>query len=103
MPVSQFRRPAQFLEPFVRFYIQRDIRLFGTTVVHPVPARPAPLIVFDFNDPTEVLRYAQRTVVKSPVAVVVGPQTYRRLEMQLRGALDTFVIGFQPDGIYRLF
>jgi AraC-like DNA-binding protein len=33
----------------------------------------------------------------------VGPQTYRRLEMQLRGALGAFVIGFQPDGIYHLF
>ena len=71
--------------------------------MHPVPARPAPMIVFDFNDPTNVLHYARNTVMKSPLAVVVGPQTYRRLEMRLQGALDTFVIGFQPDGIYRLF
>ena len=103
MPVSQFSRPAPCLQPFVRFYIQRDVRIRGATVLHPVPARPAPMIVFDFNDPTDVLRYAQRAVIKSPSTVVVGPQTYRRLEMQLRGALDTFVIGFQPDGIYRLF
>ncbi len=103
MPLSQFSRPARCLEPFVRFYVQRDVRLGGATVVHPVPARPAPMIVFDFNDPTNVLHYAQSEVEKSPRAVVVGPQTYRRLEMQLRGALDTFVIGFQPDGIYRLF
>ena len=61
------------------------------------------MIVFDFNDPTNILHYAQNEVQKSPRAVVVGPQTYRRLEMQLRGALDTFVIGFQPDGIFRLF
>jgi AraC-like DNA-binding protein len=103
MPLSQFSRPTRCLEPFVRFYVQRDVRLGGATVVHPVPARPAPMIVFDFNDPTNILRYEQNEVQKSPRAVVVGPQTYRRLEMQLRGALDTFVIGFQPDGIYRLF
>ena len=103
MPLSQFSRPTRCLEPFVRFYVQRDVRLGGATVVHPVPARPAPMIVFDFNDPTNILHYAQNEVQKSPRAVVVGPQTYRRLEMQLRGALDTFVIGFQPDGIYRLF
>ena len=103
MPLSQFSRPTRCLEPFVRFYIQRDVRLGGATVVHPVAARPAPMIVFDFNDPTNILHYAQNEVQKSPRAVVVGPQTYRRLEMQLRGALDTFVIGFQPDGIYRLF
>ena len=103
MPVSQFSHPSQCLEPFIRFYVQRDVRILGATVVHPVPARPAPMIVFDFNDPTNVLRYAQNAIVRSPLAVVVGPQTYRRLEMQLQGALDTFVIAFQPDGIYRLF
>ena len=103
MPLSQFSWPAQCLEPFVRFYVQRDVRLGGATVVHPVPARPAPMIVFDFNDPTNVLHYAQSQVEKSPRVVMVGPQTYRRLEMQLRGALDTFVIGFQADGIYHLF
>ena len=103
MPVSQFSRPSQCLEPFIRFYAQRDVRMVGATVVHPVPARPAPMIVFDFSDPTNVLYYAQNAVVKSPITVVVGPQTYRRLEMQLQGALDTFVIALQPDGIFRLF
>ncbi len=103
MPVSQFSMPSRCLEPFVRFYIQRDVRIMGATVLHPVPARPAPMIVFDFSDPTQILRYGQKAVEQSPLAVVVGPQTYRRYEMQLRGALDTFVIGFQPDGIYRLF
>ena len=103
MPISQFSKPAPCLEPFVRFYIQREVRILGATVIHPVPARPAPMIVFDFDDATEVLYYGQSSVSKSPSAVVVGPQTYRRLEMQLRGALDTFVIGFQPDGIFRLF
>jgi AraC-like DNA-binding protein len=103
MPVSQFSRPSQCLERFIRFYVQRDVRILGGTVVHPVPARPAPMIVFDFNDRTNVLHYARNAVEKSALAVVVGPQTYRRLEMQLQGALDTFVIAFQPDGIYRLF
>ena len=103
MPVGLFSRPAQGLQAFVRFYVQRDVRIRGATVVHPVPARPAPMIVFDLADRTDVLHYAEATVGKSPAAVLVGPQTYRRLEMQLRGALDTFVIGFQPDGLYRLF
>lgn len=103
MPVSQFARPSHCLELFIRFYAQREVRIVGPTVIHPVPARPAPMIVFDFREPTSVLYYAQKAVVKSPLAVVVGPQTYRRLEMQLQGALDTFVIALQPDGIYRLF
>ena len=33
---------------------------------------------------------------------MVGPQTYRRWEMQLRGALDTFAIMFQPNALHRL-
>ena len=104
MHLSQFARPRPSLEPFLRFYVQREARIpGGATVVHPVPARPAPMIVFDFDDPTDVLVYAQRATKRSPLAVVVGPQTYRRLEMQLRGALDTLVIAFQPDGINRLF
>jgi len=61
------------------------------------------MLVFDFNDRTNVLRYGRSAVEKSALAVLVGPQTYRRLEMQLQGALDTFVIAFQPDGIFRLF
>jgi AraC-like DNA-binding protein len=61
------------------------------------------MIVFDFDDPTDVFLYAQRSIVRSPWAVVVGPQTYRRLEMQLRGTLDTFAIALQPDALHRLF
>jgi len=61
------------------------------------------MIVFDFDDPTDVFLYQKRAIVRSPLTVVVGPQTYRRVEMRLRGALDTFVIAFQPDGMHRLF
>jgi AraC-like DNA-binding protein len=100
---GQFSAPAPGLSQFIRFYAARQIRNPGAAVVHPVPARPTAMIVFDFDDPTDVLYYQQRAMVKSPVACVVGPQTYRRLEMQLRGALDTFAIAFQPVGIHRLF
>jgi len=100
---GQFSKPSRGLEEFVRFYAQREVSIRGSAVVHPVPARPTPMIVFDFGDPTDVLVYEHRALLKSAAAVVVGPQTYRRLEMQLRGALDTFVINFQPDGMHRLF
>ena len=101
--LSQFSAPTRNLKQFIRFYVQREMRVHGSTVVHPVPARPTPMIVFDFDDPTDIFLYAERTIVRSPLAVVVGPQTYRRLEMRLQGALTTFVIAFQPDGLYRLF
>ncbi len=99
----QFSRPSPVLGPFIRFYVQRQACIAGSTVVHPVPARPTAMIVFDFDDRTNVLNYENNLLSKSPSVVVVGPQTYRRLEMQLRGSLDTFVISFQPDGLHRLF
>jgi AraC-like DNA-binding protein len=100
---TSFDRPAPGLEQFVRFYVQREVHTRGPAVVHPVPARAAPLIEFDFGDPVDVLDYQQRARRKSPAIVVVGPQTYRRVELQLRGDLTSFVIMFQPDGLHRLF
>jgi AraC-like DNA-binding protein len=61
------------------------------------------VIEFDFGDRINVLDYKQLAHRKSPTVVVVGPQTYRRVEMQLLGALESFVIMFQPDGLHRLF
>jgi AraC-like DNA-binding protein len=100
---NRFHRPAPGLEQFVRFYVQREVQIRGAAVVHPVPARAAPLIEFDFGDPINVLDYKQQAQRKSPTVVVVGPQTYRRVEVQLQGALESFVIMFQPDGLHRLF
>ena len=42
-------------------------------------------------------------LIQSPEVVVVVPQTYRRLDMQLHGAIESFVIMFQPDRLHRLF
>jgi hypothetical protein len=50
----RFHRPAPGLEQFVRFYVQREAQIRGPAVVHPVPARAAPLIEFDFGDPINV-------------------------------------------------
>jgi AraC-like DNA-binding protein len=103
MHCSRFSRPATGLEQFVRFYVQREVQIGGAVVVHPVPARAAPLIEFNFGDPINVLDHEQFVQRKSPTIVVVGPQTHRRLELQLRGDLQSFVIMFQPDGLHRLF
>jgi hypothetical protein len=48
-----FHRPAPGLEPFVRFYVQRVVRIRGAAVIHPVPARAAAMIEFDFGDPID--------------------------------------------------
>src|ERR1035438_7388723 len=98
-----FNKPAPGLEQFVRFYVQRVVRIRGEAVIHPVPARAAPMVEFDFGDPIDCLDLSQRAHRKSTGVSIVGPQTYRRVEMHLRGALESFVIMFQPDGMHRLF
>jgi hypothetical protein len=67
-----FHRPTPSLEQFVRFYVQREVQIRGAAVVHPVPARAAPLIEVDFGDPIKVLDYKQLAQRKSPAVVIVG-------------------------------
>jgi AraC-like DNA-binding protein len=98
----RFSRPAPGLEQFVRFYVQREVQIPGAPVIHPVPARPATMIEFQFSDPVDVLDLDNGMLQPSPLLVVVGPQTYRRRELHLRGTLKHFVVMFQPDGLQRL-
>ncbi|MDQ6663106.1 MAG: helix-turn-helix domain-containing protein [Acidobacteriota bacterium] len=85
--------------------MQRDFQIDRGVIRHPVPARPAPMIVFEFGDPVTILIVDQGIRVPSPVAVptVVGLQTCRRVEMELQGKISTLAIMFQPDGLQRLF
>ena len=99
----QFSKPASGLEDFVRFYVQRKLLITSSAITHPVPARPTPMIVFDFGDPVEMLLINRAIRFKSPPAVVVGPTTHRRGEMLLHGTVNEFGIVFQPDGLQRLF
>lgn len=98
-----FSKPAAGLEEFVRFYVHREFHLTDSVVVHPVPARPTPILHFDFGDMSDVILLDEGVMVKSPLTVLVGPQTYRRVEMRLQGRQSSFVIMFQPDGLRRLF
>jgi AraC-like DNA-binding protein len=97
-------KPAPGLRQFVRYYTQREIRISGPAVIHPVTARAVPMIEFEFGDSFDVLyRSKQHAPKKSLTVTVVGPQTHRRVDLQLRGALEHFAIMFQPDGLQRLF
>ncbi len=100
----RFCAPAPGLASFVRFYIHRRAQIGGGVVIaHPVPARATSMIEFDFGDQVDVCYSNQPGPVKSAASVVVGPQTWRRVEMRLQGSLESFVIIFQPDGLHRLF
>ena len=100
---TQFRGPAPSLEPFVRFYTQREVRISGAVVVHPVPARTCPMLGFYFRDSVTIADGRQRIYRTSPKTVLVGLQTHRRLDMHLTGNLQSFYIMFRPEGFHRLF
>lgn len=103
MHLIRFLSPAPGLEEYVRFYAQREGRLDVATVVHPVPARAAPIMEFMFGDPCGVRRMGRSGIETSPRAVLVGLQTHRRLQLLIRGNPNSFVIFFQPVALHRLF
>lgn len=100
---TQFRGPSPSLEPFVRFYTQREVRIGGAVVLHPVPARTCPMLGFELRDSLTVKDERQQIHRISPKTVLVGLQTHRRLEMHLTGHLQSFYIMFRPEGFHRLF
>jgi len=99
-----FLKPSVGLHQQVRFYCQREVRLDSTAaIVHPVPARAAPMIEFIFGDRFKVHTCASGVGSPAFGGVVVGLQTHRRVELVMRGTLDAFSIFFQPSGLNRLF
>lgn len=98
-------RPLPVLEPFVRYYSHRDGRLGDTFVVHPIHARAAPILNFEFGDANGILYIPHdgkpsRFVLR---AVLIGMLTRRQGELHIRGNVDTFVIVFQPSALGLLF
>jgi AraC-like DNA-binding protein len=98
-------RPLPVLEPFVRYYGHRNARLGDAVVVHPVHARGAPILDFEFGDSDAVLyiRSDGKPPLFSPRVVLIGMQTHRRGELHIRGTVDGFAILFQPSALRLLF
>ncbi len=61
------------------------------------------MIVFEFGDAVSVLLIDRGIRIVSPMAVVVGLQTTRKLEMELCGKINDLAMMFQADGLQRLF
>jgi AraC-like DNA-binding protein len=96
-------KPALPLRAYVRFYAQRSAQIDDGTLMHPITARATPLIEFILGDRIQVFSQGPPRKQTSPRTVVVGTQTVYRGYLQLRGAVDCFIIMFQPTGLYRLF
>jgi AraC-like DNA-binding protein len=94
--------PVMALRDNVRLFEQREADIEGD-VVFPVAARPHQFLEFYLQGKyfVESCDSHARDVV--PRAVVVGPSTYRRVDLVLNGRLDVFTIQFQPSGFHQLF
>src|ERR1700753_3902836 len=96
-------RPAPALAPYVRFYGHRSAQLFDTVVVHPVHARAAPILDFEFGDADVSFVPANGLSFHTCRSTLIGVQTGRRGELHIRGTVDTFAIVLQPDALDLLF
>lgn len=99
----QRHRPSSWLAPFVRAFEARSQRLDVLIVPRPLPARPEHFLEFYLADRYRVREAATGAVDTAPPAVLVGPQTYRRVDVLLTGQLDLFTIQFTPTGFSTLF
>ena len=96
-------RPDERLAPYVRHYVSRRARLNGDPVRIALPARTQVILEFYFAAPHLVEIVASRSRERAPVAVVVGPQTFRRVDLLLSGVVDVFTVQFTPTGLHALF
>jgi len=96
-------RPAIGLRPFVSHYYQREARIGGAIAMEPVPARIQHILEFQFRSRYEIRQCGSDRMEFSPPVAIVGPQTYRRFQLLIKGHMEGFVVVFKPTGFYRLF
>jgi AraC-like DNA-binding protein len=95
--------PDPRLAGSVRAYHLRRADFSDTSARIPLPARPDLTLDFYFTRSTVIEE--RRTGVRGfpPVAVVIGPQTYRRVDVLVSGRIDVFSVQFEPTGLHALF
>jgi AraC-like DNA-binding protein len=100
---SRSSNASKVATQFVQQYLQRETQLGTTDVIHPVPARAAHVLTFQFGGPVGARFYGTDIMRTVEAAALVGPQTHQRCQLILRGNVETFVIVLRPTAIYRLF
>ena len=95
--------PAAALRNCVRCFEQRKASIGGAAVVYPLAARPDMFLEFYLRQRYLVRERQSGVYDLAPCSVVVGPCTYRRAELVLRGHFDVFTIQFNASGFHRLF
>jgi AraC-like DNA-binding protein len=95
--------PAPALKPFVRKYLQLETSAPNAAMVWPVPARSIPAVEFTFGDPYRVRHLDKPRLEITYPATLIGAKTYRKIQLESQGRVETFLVFFQPTGLQRLF
>ncbi len=95
--------PEVRLRPFIRAYVQREAQLGSLELVEPVVARLGVMLEFEFAGAYEVRNYGSETLEDPNPISVIGPQSWRRSRLIIRGHIESLVVMFQPCGFYALF
>src|SRR5258708_20727042 len=88
--------PVPALRHLIRYYYQVETYLVGRTVLQPVPARSPQAIEFTFGTPYEVHRLDRGGVENAHPIALIGPHTFRRVELIMLSSSDAFTILFYP-------
>ena len=103
MLIVQSAPPEPILKPFIRAYVQREARLGNHVLVEPVVARLGVMLEFEFAGSYEVRNYGTETVEEPNNISIIGPQSWRRSRLIIRGHIESLVVMFQPCGFHALF
>lgn len=91
------------LKPFIRAYVQREARLGSQELIEPVLARLGVMLEFEFAGSYEVRNYGSETEEEPNSISIIGPQSWRRSRLIIRGHIESLVVMFQPCGFHALF
>ncbi len=95
--------PQPALRPFIRAYVQRQAKLGKIELVEPVVARLGVMLEFEFAGAYEVRNYGTETLDDTNPISIIGPQSWRRARLIIRGHVESLVVLFQPAGFSKLF
>jgi methylphosphotriester-DNA--protein-cysteine methyltransferase len=94
--------PRPELRAYVRAFAQREIFSSTSDIVEPVFAGLESTLELDFKN-TPVVDYVNGVHEVCCPFSVVGPHTYRRAWIRLRGPVESFGVFFRPLAMWQLF
>jgi AraC-like DNA-binding protein len=103
MLTVQSAPPELVLKRFIRSYVQREARLSRQELVEPVVARLGVMLEFEFAGSYEIRNYGTETIEEPNDISIIGPQSWRRSRLIIRGHIESLVVMFQPCGFHALF